>query len=245
MNERYLRKAAFFAAFLLISVGQVNQASAQVAVSPVRIELSNDHSKDVVRVINQVDKTMSYQVEVVAWSQTNERREIYTPTEDIIAVPPLFSIAPGEEQIIRLGMISDADASVERSYRMFITELAPQQEEESRSTGVNMRLQLGIPVFVSPSALPNAALDYFDSRQIENQLFMQMRNSGNTHVKISEIHYLAPGKEEPQAAPAAIYILAGQTGFVPITLPSGKREGTVSLLTDTLGTVEYDLSAPH
>ena len=242
MKERYLWKAAVLAAFLLILGGHATKAEAQLAVSPVRVDLSDDHNKDVIHLTNQEDTTKSFQVEMVAWSQTEQRSEVYSPTDEILAVPPLFSLQPGEEQIVRVGMMTDADPSVERSYRMFITELAAPQEEEVPSTGVNMRLRLGIPIFVAPPTLPHAKLDYFDFKHVGDQLFMHMRNRGNTHVRISEIQYLAPGTEEPEFAPVVIYILAGQTGYVPIVLPDDRREGKVTLVTDTLGNVEYELS---
>ncbi len=245
MNERYLRKAVLCTAFFLILGGQLSTALAQVAISPVRVDLSDDHTKDVIRISSQADSTVSYQVEIVSWSQTEERREIYTPTEEILAVPPLFTLEPGEEQIVRIGMLTDADPSIEQSYRMFITELAAPQEEKAQSAGVNMRLRLGVPVFVAPRALPIATLDHVDSKQMGNQLFMQMHNSGNTHVRISEVRFYAPGASDPQAEPAAIYILAGQTGYVPIELRDSRRVGKVALLTDTLGTVEYELSAAN
>ncbi len=245
MNERYLGKAVLGTAFLLIFWVLPSVALAQVAISPVRIDLSDDHTKDVIRVSSQSDKTVSYQVEIVSWSQTEERREIYSPTEDVLAVPPLFTLQPGEEQIVRIGMLTNADPSIEQSYRMFITELAGPQEETAESTGVNMRLRLGVPVFISPGALPHATLDHIDSRQMENQLFMQMRNGGNTHVRISEIKFQASGASEAKEEAAAIYVLAGQVAFVPVVLPDNSREGTVTLVTDTLGTVEYELPAAN
>lgn len=242
MTERYIWKAVHCAAFLFIS-GLFSAAWAQVAISPIRVDLDDDNNKDVILVTSQAATTRSYEVEVVAWSQTDERREIYSPTEEILAVPPLFTLEPGEEQVVRIGMMSDSDPSMEKSYRMFITELAPPQEEARESTGVNMRLRLGIPVFVAPKAIPYATLDLAGSKQINQQLFMRLENSGNTHVRISEVRYLAPGAEEPEVESAAIYILAGQAGYVPVSLPGGQLAGTVAIVTDTLGTVEYDLSA--
>ena len=112
--ERYSGKAAVIAAFLLFSGGFVTDAAAQVAVSPVRVDLSEHHDKDEVRITNQESETRSFEVEIVAWSQTDERREVYSPTEDIIAVPPLFTLEPGEEQVVRVGMLTEADPSVER-----------------------------------------------------------------------------------------------------------------------------------
>jgi fimbrial chaperone protein len=245
MNERYLWKAVLGTAFLLTSWGLPATAEAQVAISPVRVDLSDDHDKDVVRISSQAESTVSYQVEIVSWSQSEDRREIYTPTDDVLAVPPLFTLPPGEEQIVRVGMLTGADPSVEKSYRMFITELAAPQEEKAQSAGVNMRLRLGVPVFIAPRALPNATLDHVDSKQMGNQLFMQMRNSGNTHVRISEVKFHAPGASESKVEAAAIYVLAGQAAYIPVELPDSRREGRVTLVTDTLGTVEYELPAAN
>ena len=245
MNERYRWKAVLCTAFLLVFGGCSISAEAQVSISPVRVDLSDQRSKTVVQISNQQDTTASYQVEVVAWSQTDTQREVYSPTEEIVAVPPLFTLQPGQEQIVRIGMLTEADPLVERSYRMFVTELASPQEQEQQTSGVNMRLRLGIPVFVAPNAPPNATLDHFDSEQVDGQLFMHLRNSGNTHVRISEVQYLGQGMVEPRTESAAIYILSGQTAYVPVELGDGDDKGKVTIVTDTLGSVEYELSAAN
>jgi len=242
MTERTLWKAAVFAAFLLIFGVHAPRAIASINVSPVRIELSEDHNKDVVRISNQEDAAKSYQVEVVAWSQTDERREVYSPTDELLAVPPLFTLQPGEEQVVRVGMIADPDPKIERAYRMFITEIAPPKNTESRSSGVSMRLQIGIPVFVAPAGgMPYAALDYIESMQIDNQLFMRFRNPGNMHIKVTEIQFAAPGLADKVVTPAVFYVLPGQMGYLPVALPDGEPVGTVTFVTDTAGTLEYEL----
>ena len=241
MTERYIRKAAQIAAFLVLFGVSFTSAHASLNVSPVRVNLSDNHTKDVIQISNQEDSVKSYEVEVVAWSQTDERREVYSPTEDILAVPPLFSLNPGEEQLIRVGMLIDADANTERSYRMFITEIAPPEPEKNESTGITMRLQIGIPVFVAPAAAATSSLEYIDYIQIEEQLFVQFRNSGNTHIKVTEVHYSAPGSADKVITPAVAYILAGQTGYLPVKLPGGDQIGTVFIVTDNLGTLEYEL----
>ncbi len=241
MTERFNRKAALVAAFLLVFGAHLPLTHASISVSPVRVDLTEEHNKDVVRISNQEETAKSYEVEVVAWSQTDERREVYSPTDDVLAVPPLFTLQPGEEQLVRIGMLQDADPSIERSYRMFITELTPPQPEKNQSSGIKMRLRIGIPVFVAPLDLPTATLDYIESMQIEEQLFMRFRNNGNTHVKVTEIQYAAPGLTDKDVTPVALYVLAGQTGYLQVALPDGKPVGTVSVVTDTLGTLEYEL----
>jgi fimbrial chaperone protein len=241
MTERYLWKAAIYAAFLFIFGIYASTAIASISVSPVRLDLSDDHDKGVVRISNQEETSKSYQVEVVAWSQTDERREVYAPTDALLAVPPLFSLEPGEEQLVRIGMIEGADPTTEKSYRVFITEIAPPQPDQQATSGVSMRLQIGIPVFVAPTTVPFSTFELIGSKQIGNQLFLQFHNTGNVHVKVSEVHYRASDGAEPVVSPAAMYLLAGQKGYVPVYLPDGMALGNVTIVTDSLGTLEYEL----
>ena len=241
MNERTNRKAATIAAFLLIFSILASVGHASVNIMPLRVDLGDDHDKDVIHFTNQGATTKSYEVEIVAWSQTDERREVYSPTEDILAVPPLFTVAPGEQQIIRVGMLTAADQDTERSYRMFITELAPPATEETGSATIGMRLQLGVPVFVAPIAIPNADLAYVETQKVGEQHFARFRNNGNTHVKVTGIHYTAPGLDEAIVQPSATYFLAGSSGLLPIEAPAGAQEGKITIVTESLGAVDYDL----
>jgi len=241
MKERTLRKAAINAAFLFISCLLATAANASVNISPLRVDLSDNHDKDVIEFTNGGDTTKSYEVEVVAWTQTDERREVYAPTEDVLAVPPLFTVAPGERQVIRVGSLVAADANVERAYRMFITEIESPQTGDGAGASVAMRLQIGIPVFVAPNALPHANLAFVESQKIGDQFYVRFRNTGNTHVKVIEIQYLAPGSDTPAVTPATTYFLAGMSGLLPIDMPGDGDAGKVTIVTETLGAIEYEL----
>lgn len=243
MSKRQPGKAAFFAAFLLIvSYNLVSvTASAAIDVSPVRVDLDNDHSKDVVRIHNLEETVKSYEVEIVTWTQDGTRTEIYAPTDELVAVPPLFTLNPGEEQLVRLGMVGPADALTERTYRMFITELAQPRQSDDDDTGVNMRLRIGIPVFVAPSASAFATLHFVDSTRIDGQLYLKYRNAGNMHIKVSSVTLRAPQLDEPLTTPVSVYVHAGQVGYVPVDLPENISRADVSIATDSLGTVEHEL----
>ena len=215
MTERYFGKTAVTAVFLLIFSVADSIAVASISVSPVRIDLGEAHTKDVIRVSNQEQRQKSYQVEVVAWSQEDGQPEVYAPTDAILAVPPLFTLEPGEEQLVRIGMMEAANAAKEQTYRVFITEIASPQSAETPSSGVAMRLQIGVPVFVAPQALPFSTFDLIESNNVDGKLFLKFRNGGNTHVKVSEVQYQPPGI------------------------------GKVTLVTDSLGTLEYELPGTH
>ena len=139
-------------------------------------------------------------------------------------------------------LLEPADAQVERSYRMFITELAPKQDSSSPGVGISMRLQIGIPVFVAPSkSLPTKSLDYVDTKRVGDNYFMQFTNNGNTNVKVTEVGFTPSGATEPVTSPAVVYFLAGQSGLLPVAIPEGEQKGTVTVVTDSLGSLEYEL----
>ena len=240
MTERYLGKAATFAALLFFLFSATSSAYASISVSPVRLDLSAKHDKDVIRVSNLEGGQKSYQVEVVAWSQGDGEPEVYAPTEALLAVPPLFTLNPGEDQLVRVGMLEPADSDREKSYRVFITELEPPQPETA-SSGVSMRLQIGVPVFVAPQSAPHATLDMVDFESVGDKLYVRFGNNGNTHVKVSEVRYKSPGLEDEVVTPLALYVLPNQTGLLPVPTPGGRPVGKVTVVTDTLGVLEYEL----
>ncbi len=244
-SERSTGKAAGLAAFLLFCGGYPLTASAAVDISPVLLEMSEQQDKQVVRVGNSSDTTKSFQVDVVAWSQTDEEREIYAPTDELLAVPPLFTLEPGEQQVVRIGLMRTVDSHQELSYRVFFTELEPPQLEERTASGINVRLRFGIPVFVAPLAPASPDVEFVTLRTIENNTFMELRNTGNVRVKVNEVHYQAPLSRDKEVSQAVFYLHAGKTGFLPLQIPDQYAGGTVELVTDTAGIIEYALAEPQ
>jgi fimbrial chaperone protein len=243
MMDRLNRKAVLGTAFLVFFASFPAASPAAMAVSPLRVDLSDGNTKGAIQVSNQDDKPRSYQVEIVAWSQTDEQRELYTPTEDLIAVPPLFTLEPGESQQVRVGMLAAADSVVERSYRMFITELEPPRKKGEQKVGLTMRMQIGVPVFVEPgSAEPEVGLEYVGLVQKDDQTFVRFHNDGNIHVKVIEARFKARGSEDWLNQTAVFYMLPGNTGLLPVALPEGASAGTMVIITDGQDELTYELA---
>ena len=244
-NERFTGKAAALAAFLTCLLGSAGVANASVAISPVLIELSEQGTKEVVRVTNTSDAAKSFEVTTVAWSQSEKEREIYADTDELLAVPPLFTLQPGESQNVRVGLMRRASETTELAYRVFFTELAPPEIEEEATTGINMRLRFGVPVFVAPLAEVSTSVEFVGLSIVDGHTFMELKNTGNVRIKVNEIRYLAPFANEKEVTPAVFYLHAGKTGYLPVELPGESASGTVELVTDTAGVLEYVLSGPE
>ena len=243
--ERLSGKAAGFAAFLLICTGYAVPAFAGIDISPVLVEMSEKQNKQVVRISNTGETPKSFQVDVVAWSQSDEEREIYTPTDELLAVPPLFTLQPGAQQVVRIGLMRDADTDTELAYRVFFTELEPPQLDEKTVSSINIRLRFGIPVFVAPLAPAAPQVQLVNMKTIGEHTFMELKNVGNVRVKVNEVHYQAPTSPAKEVSQAVFYLHSGKTGFLPLELPDDSVGGTVELITDTAGTLEYAVPGPH
>jgi hypothetical protein len=74
---------------------------------------------------------------------------------------------------------------------------------------------------------------------------MELRNTGNVHVKINEIRYLAPFASNKQITQTVFYLHPDASGFLPVELPDANAGGTVELVTDTAGVLEHELAVPQ
>lgn len=220
-----LRRAALVALLFLCYAGAAQSASVQVV--PVRVDISAQRTAGELRIINSGDKPVSMQVDPREWSQGQDGVDQLTPTEELLAVPPLFTIPPGRDQIVRLGLLGAASPSHEKTFRLLVTELAPPSGERAASA-VRIRLQLSIPVFVAPSeteAVPELVVE--DTRIAADGVIVKLHNSGNTHVKLKQLSVAATGGDLPDDGRSGKgrYLLPGTSAeiFVPGQLTGALR----------------------
>ena len=128
--------------------------AATLQVSPVRITISADGKAGVVRLHNQSDVPTLVQVEALAWNDAADLAEV-PRTNEILAVPPVFEIAAGAEQLIRLALRKPLTTDTEAAYRLLITEV-PRAVGDG-TEGVSFALRLNLPVFVTPEGALAAA----------------------------------------------------------------------------------------
>jgi hypothetical protein len=74
---------------------------------------------------------------------------------------------------------------------------------------------------------------------------MELRNTGNVRVKVNEVHYQAPMSRDKEVSQAVFYLHPGKTGLLPLEIPDQYAGGTVELVTDTAGIIEYALAEPQ
>jgi fimbrial chaperone protein len=195
-------------------------AAGTISVSPIRIEMAPGDRSVVVTVRNDGDAPTLVQTELVAWGQAGGEDRL-EPTADLLASPPIFSIAPRTEQIVRIAVRRPAEAGRERAYRLLVTEVpgAPQPG----FAGAHFALKLSLPVFVhaghakaAPQIAWNGALN------ANGSLALTAVNSGTRHLQIRTLEVAGQGEALDGRFAGLWYILPGERRTVTIAPAAGR-----------------------
>ncbi len=122
--------------------------AAALSVAPTRIDLAPDQRAAAVTLQNDGDEPVMVQVQTFAWTGSPATSDL-TPTRDLVAMPPVATVAAGDKQLIRVAARGGDKPAAEQSYRLIITEVPP--ETKGPQAGVRFALRLSLPVFVTPA----------------------------------------------------------------------------------------------
>ncbi|HKT31458.1 MAG TPA: molecular chaperone [Gammaproteobacteria bacterium] len=198
-----MRKVLFLVIMLLAPFGA---RAASFQVNPIRVTLSAAQTTGVLRVTNSSDSPTVVQMQIVAWSQENGR-DVYTPSRKLLATPPIFTVAPGSEQVVRIGLRTAPDAKQETCYRLFLTEVPP--APTAAFHGVQIALRIGIPVFVEPAVTTAPDLQWSAKRVSAEELQLSVRNSGTAHAELLKLSVTEKGHSVPLLQEFGGYLLPG------------------------------------
>jgi fimbrial chaperone protein len=210
-------------------------------VNPIRVDLTPRVQTTALAVKNTGDESVVVQVSVEGWSQ-DSGKDVYAPTKDVIATPPVMTIPPNEERIVRVGMRRAADRTKELSYRLFLQEVPPPPKPGFQ--GLVVALRIGLPVFVAPvqgQAAPR--ITWKAARLPDNKLEITATNDGTAHLQVADISVLSPEGGNTLATHSGLtYVLPDQrrNWALPLTAPLGASRIRVKAVTDA-GTLDADV----
>lgn len=182
-----------FAILLLAAAGAASGASFSVA--PVRVELSPRDNVVAVTVTNTGDQPGSIRLQVFAWHQeANEDR--FAPTRELVATPPLFTVAPGESQIVRFGLRRPPKTDRELAYRAIFEEI-PGPPPPRGAPALQITLRISIPVFYRPGEGLEASLAWSVARETADTVRVRVRNTGGASAQLGDLTLAAIGAAAP------------------------------------------------
>ncbi len=117
------------------------------SVSPVHVHLSAQHRIATLLITNRQDIPLSVQASVRPWGEEGKESGS-APSTDLIVSPPLFQIAPHEQQILRIGWMTGFPQKSEQDFHLVLHEIPP--ATKPGFMGLQLVLRMILPVFVAP-----------------------------------------------------------------------------------------------
>ena len=218
---------------LLLPILPVSAGSIQL--TPVSLKLSPKSNIAVLTVRNTGTEESVMQVSLNKWT-LHEGQYQYQQSQELVITPATFRLAPGEKQIVRVGLRNQKKMTEEIAYRMIV-------EEVPKPSSVNYpQMQLVIrhdlPVFVAPNEV-KAVLDIsIDCKA--NAPNLRVTNIGNIHSQIKQISIKdSVKKHELGKWNTADYLLVGaqkswdvKAQFGSKNTPLDQKSYAITALTD-------------
>lgn len=131
------------------------------------------------KVTNSDATPVSIRVQVLAWSQV-DGEDRYTPTENALVSPPIFTVPAGGKQIVRVGIKDPRPAT---AYRVIAEEIPLQKPPGGQ---VQVLLRLNMPLYLLADR-GKAEVAWRAWSAGDGSLMIEGRNNGNLHQQVTEI----------------------------------------------------------
>jgi len=140
-----LRAALLAIAFACLSIGVT--AAASLRVAPVNLEVAKGGFSTKLMVWNTGTAPVRIQVRVYLWTQQGGE-DILTPTTAVVASPPIGTLKPGGENVIRIVRVAPTPVTARESYRVLVDQLP--DPKAAKAGVVSILVRHAIPLFFDP-----------------------------------------------------------------------------------------------
>lgn len=203
-------------------------------VRPVRVELGSRLPASQLVVSNPTAQTVLIQAEAFDWTQDKDQEQLH-PSASLIVNPPIFELAPGAMQVVRVGLRRAVEGGVQKHHRVWLSQVATPGADTGN--GVQMLLRVSLPVFVTGSG--TGAPQAVWQRQASGGM-IELGNSGQRHLHVRELRLQAEGEKPTTLGPC--YALPG--GLCRWPVPADWRHKAVHIEADSdAGTLRSQFEA--
>lgn len=183
---------------LLLCLGLLPLASeaADVTLMPVNVKLDSANDRATVQVANNGTEPVVMQAEAIAWTRVNGV-DVDGATTDIIVNPPVFTVKPGQTQVVRVGLRRNQELQQEGTYRIVLREVPTLRMSDigNVSGSVRVLMALRVPVYVAPAKVVRNE-KWKLSKDSNGEMTAVVSNAGNVHMKIAELRLQGAGTED-------------------------------------------------
>ena len=146
-------------------------------VDPVKVEITAERKIGAIRVKNDADQPVTIRGYALSWTQ-RDGEDVHEEVSSIVVSPPVATIPPGGEQLVRVGLRSGAGAA--GAYRLIVEEVP-----EAVPGAVQVALRLRMPLFVMQKAGTLEDISWSAWRGADGKLVVEAANAGSGYVRIA------------------------------------------------------------
>lgn len=204
VRSRATGRVALFAWLIAGTIFAAPALAGSFRINPVNISLPADRKAASLTLTNSGAAPVSVRILTYEWTQA-DGADVHSPTDNVIASPPIFTIAPGKTQLVRIGLKTRPASG---AYRVIFEEIP---REDAAPGEIQVSLRLNLPLYLVPKGGGKAELSWRAWRDTAGEVFVEGRNSGSAHGQVLELTAGQSGKRQT---------LSKQMGVV---LPSSAR----------------------
>ncbi|NNC22682.1 fimbrial biogenesis chaperone [Salinisphaera orenii] len=202
-------------------------SASTLSVNPVLITLDDSSAIAALTVTNRGEHKVVMQASAHDWHIRNNESH-YQSTKALVVTPPVFSVAPGKHQIVRIGLRNASQSSTEQAFRVFLAQSPKTPGNKSSASdgkgtnspdGIRVALRFGIPVFIEPTGDREPNLTWKAKRLADGHLRVEAINNGNAHVKIQHLTLSTGGSVAAQSQKSR-YVLPGSRRYWTLDVPT-------------------------
>jgi fimbrial chaperone protein len=181
-------------------------------VSPISLSLAAGQGGEGIWLSNTGAQSLHAQVRLYRWTQ-EQGKDVLTPSNDLAISPPILSVEPGAQQLVRtLRLGAPLAGSNEQAYRLLIDELPV---TTSGHTGLQFVLHYSVPVFVEPSAVNVATTKpqlTWSFKSEGSRVMLEVSNTGSVHAQLAQLTFVDQSHKKHELTAGLLgYVLPGAT----------------------------------
>ncbi|MGO4279257.1 fimbrial chaperone protein [Cupriavidus sp. OV038] len=201
---------------LLLAMPFANAAT--IHVKPTMTLIPPGQSAAVITLTNQGDTPLNAQVRLFGWDQVGGE-DALSPTNRLVASPPMLTLAPRQTQSIRLVRTEKSPATQVEAYRVLVDEVL--DSSQPRPTGVTLQMRYSLPVFVLPREKLKPAQVTVTASADGNLVKLGAVNRGESHAQATDVSLVYRGGGTSPVVPGLLgYVLPGKSIEWRLPLPA-------------------------
>jgi len=161
-------------------------SAANFQVSPVTLTMLANRPVGSLTIKNADSVPVSIKVATYRWTLV-DGKDVYTPTDDLIASPPIFTTAAHAGQLVRVGLRHRVPNA---AYRVILEEIPG----PSTADGIRIAMNLNLPLYVVVDPTAKANVHWTVWRTATGEVLLEGRNEGGAYQQVIGIDLIGPKK---------------------------------------------------